>query len=188
MSDQKKLDGPDFAQGVALADIEEGGMILGHVTDDAVLLARCGQELFAIGAECTHYHGPLAEGILVEDTVRCPWHHACFSLRTGEAVRAPALNPVACWRVQRLTWIWVSSPALSTFLQFLRAHLLGIVMASGLGFHRAFLHPAPRDIATSFLRYPNHVLQGTGRDLSVDPRARSKIDIDIDPGQKVIAR
>jgi nitrite reductase/ring-hydroxylating ferredoxin subunit len=97
---QKKLDGPDFAQGLALADIAEDGMILGHVAGDAVLLARRGQELFAIGAECTHYHGPLAEGVLVEDTVRCPWHHACFSLRTGEALRAPALNPLPCWRVE----------------------------------------------------------------------------------------
>src|SRR5437588_7501916 len=99
--EEKKLDGPDFAQGVALADIAEGGMILGHVAGDAVLLARRGQELFAIGAACTHYHGPLAEGVLVEDTVRCPWHHACFSLRTGEPLRAPALNPVPCWRVEQ---------------------------------------------------------------------------------------
>jgi apoptosis-inducing factor 3 len=82
MSEQeKKLDGPDFAQGVALADIAEGRAILGHVAGEAVLLARRRHELFAIGAECTHYHGPLAEGVLVEDTVRCPWHHACFSLR-----------------------------------------------------------------------------------------------------------
>jgi len=43
----------------------------------------------------------LAEGMLVADTVRCPWHHACFSLRTGEALRAPALDPVACWRVDQ---------------------------------------------------------------------------------------
>ena len=101
MSEQeKKLAGPDFALGMALADIDEGGMILGHVAGDAVLLARRGHELFAIGAECTHYHGPLAEGVLVEDTVRCPWHHACFSLSTGEALRAPALNPVPCWRVE----------------------------------------------------------------------------------------
>ena len=101
MSEQeKKLAGPDFALGMALADIDEGGMILGHVAGDAVLLARRGHELFAIGAECTHYHGPLAEGVLVEDTVRCPWHHASFSLNTGEALRAPALNPVPCWRVE----------------------------------------------------------------------------------------
>jgi nitrite reductase/ring-hydroxylating ferredoxin subunit len=95
-----KLAGPDFAEGVPIADLAEGGMILGQVSGEAVLLARSGGALFAVGAECTHYHGPLAEGALVADTVRCPWHHACFSLRTGEAVRAPALSPVACWRVE----------------------------------------------------------------------------------------
>lgn len=76
-------------------------MLLGHAEGESVLLARRGDEIFAIGATCSHYSGPLAEGLLVEDTVRCPWHHACFSLRTGEAVGAPALNPVSCWRVER---------------------------------------------------------------------------------------
>ena len=102
MSEQEtKLDGPDFARGVPLGDLAEGSMILGHVAGEAVVLARTGGTPFAIGAGCTHYHGPLAEGVLVADTVRCPWHHACFSLRTGEALRAPALNPVACWRVEQ---------------------------------------------------------------------------------------
>src|SRR3984893_1932211 len=102
MSEQeKKLDGPDFAQGVAFGNLVEGSMIVGHVAGEAVVLARTGGALFAIGAECTHYHGPLAEGMLAADTVRCPWHHACFSLRTGEALRAPALNPVARWRVEQ---------------------------------------------------------------------------------------
>src|SRR5712671_4442506 len=102
MSEQeKKLDGPDFGQGIRFGDPAEGSMILGHVAGEAVVLARTGGALFAIGAECTHYHGPLAEGMLVADTVRCPWHHACFNLRTGEALRAPALNPVARWRVEQ---------------------------------------------------------------------------------------
>jgi nitrite reductase/ring-hydroxylating ferredoxin subunit/thioredoxin reductase len=76
-------------------------MLLGHVGEDAVLLARRGDAVFAVGAVCTHYNGPLAEGLLVDDTVRCPLHHACFSLHTGDALRAPALNPVACWRVEQ---------------------------------------------------------------------------------------
>ena len=75
-------------------------MLAGHVGDDAVLLARRGDEFFAVGATCTHYGGPLAEGLMVDDTVRCPWHHACFSLRTGEALRAPALSPLACWSTE----------------------------------------------------------------------------------------
>ena len=109
MSEQEeKLDGPDFAQGVPFGNLAEGSMIVGHVAGEAVVLARTGGALFAIGAECTHYHGPLAEGMLVADTIRCPWHHACFSLRTGEALRAPALNPVARWRVEQQDrpWRW----------------------------------------------------------------------------------
>lgn len=98
---QPQASGPDLTQGIFLAELADGGMLVGHVGDEAVLLARRGDEVFAIGATCTHYGGPLAEGLLVEDTVRCPWHHACFSLRTGEALRPPALNPVPCWGVDR---------------------------------------------------------------------------------------
>src|SRR6187551_703424 len=99
--EEAKLEGPDLAQGVALSTLTEGAMLLGHTQGEAVILVRRGGELFAVGAVCTHYSGPLAEGLLVEDTVRCPWHHACFSLRTGEALRAPALNAVSCWRVEQ---------------------------------------------------------------------------------------
>jgi NADPH-dependent 2,4-dienoyl-CoA reductase/sulfur reductase-like enzyme/nitrite reductase/ring-hydroxylating ferredoxin subunit len=99
--DQAKPAGPDLTQGIPLADLADGAMLVGHVGDEEVLLARQGREVFAVGAHCTHYHGPLAEGLLVDGTVRCPWHHACFSLRTGEAVRAPALSPLDCWSVQQ---------------------------------------------------------------------------------------
>ena len=94
---QPEATGPDLTLGLATDTLADGKMLAGHVGEDAVLLARRGNEFFAIGATCTHYNGPLAEGLMVDDTVRCPWHHACFSLRTGEAVRAPALSPVACW-------------------------------------------------------------------------------------------
>lgn len=94
--------GPDLTRGIPAADLGDGRMLAGHVGEEAVLLARRGGEIFAIGATCTHYNGPLGEGLMVDDTVRCPWHHACFSLRTGEALRAPALSPVACWVVEQL--------------------------------------------------------------------------------------
>ena len=92
--------GPDLTKGIPLSSIADCSMLLGHVDGEAVLLARRGDELFAIGAVCSHYGGPLADGLMVDDTVRCPWHHACFSLRTGEPVRAPALDPVSCWQVE----------------------------------------------------------------------------------------
>ena len=100
MSDDNQPGGPDFTQGVAAGDIAEGGMLAGHVGDEAVLIARAGGALYAIGAECTHYHGALADGLIVGDTVRCPLHHACFNLRTGKAIAAPAIDPVACWSVE----------------------------------------------------------------------------------------
>jgi NADPH-dependent 2,4-dienoyl-CoA reductase/sulfur reductase-like enzyme/nitrite reductase/ring-hydroxylating ferredoxin subunit len=90
-----------LSAGIAAADLQDGHMLLGHAAGEAVLLARRGEEIFAVGASCTHYGGPLAEGLLVGDTVRCPWHHACFSLRTGQALAAPALNPIACWDVEQ---------------------------------------------------------------------------------------
>jgi NADPH-dependent 2,4-dienoyl-CoA reductase/sulfur reductase-like enzyme/nitrite reductase/ring-hydroxylating ferredoxin subunit len=92
---------PDLTRGVAAREIPDGGMLLGRVGDDEVVLARSGDRFYAIGAHCTHYHGPLAEGLIVDDTVHCPLHHACFSLKTGEALRAPALDPITCWRVAR---------------------------------------------------------------------------------------
>src|SRR5689334_12194710 len=99
-SQQQALKGPDLTQGIAADSLTDGQLVTGHVGDDAVLLVRRGNEHFAIGATCTHYGGPLAEGLIVGDTVRCPWHHACFSLRTGQALRAPALDGLACWRTQ----------------------------------------------------------------------------------------
>ena len=98
-TDRAKPSGPDLTRGVSVDDLLDGRMLRGHVGKEAVLIARRGDAFFAIGATCSHYGGPLAEGLMVEDTVRCPWHHACFSLRTGEALRAPALSPVACWSV-----------------------------------------------------------------------------------------
>ena len=93
----------DLTKGVDAAALTDGSMILGRVGEDDVVLARVGNELFAIRAQCSHYRGPLVKGLIVGDTVRCPWHHACFSLRTGEALRAPALDPIPCWRVDRET-------------------------------------------------------------------------------------
>jgi NADPH-dependent 2,4-dienoyl-CoA reductase/sulfur reductase-like enzyme/nitrite reductase/ring-hydroxylating ferredoxin subunit len=92
---------PDLTKGVVLSDLADGAMLTGHVHGEPALLVRRGDELFAIGATCSHYGGPLGDGVVVGETVRCPWHHACFSLRTGEAVRSPALNPVTCWDVEQ---------------------------------------------------------------------------------------
>ncbi len=97
-TDAKK---PDFKSGFPVQNIPDGGMVAGEFNGEDVILARRGADFFAVGAFCTHYHGALADGLLVGDTVRCPLHHACFNLRTGEALRAPALDPINCWRVEK---------------------------------------------------------------------------------------
>ena len=111
MSNPPSASGPDLTQGIGVDDLSPKGMLLGRVGEEPVLLVRRGERLFAVGATCTHYGGPLAEGIVDDDGVRCPWHHACFSLETGEAVRAPALNPLPCWSVeQREGKVFVRDP------------------------------------------------------------------------------
>jgi NADPH-dependent 2,4-dienoyl-CoA reductase/sulfur reductase-like enzyme/nitrite reductase/ring-hydroxylating ferredoxin subunit len=106
--------GPDLTLGVPAGSLADGALVAGHVGAEAVLLARRGDEFFAVGATCSHYHAPLAEGLVVGDTVRCPWHHACFSLRTGEAVHAPAFSPLACWPTEvRSGAVFVREPAAS---------------------------------------------------------------------------
>ena len=101
MGDNTELSGPDLEAGVKESELAEGAMLLGHARGEPVLLARVGDAVHAIGATCTHWSGPLAEGLLVDGQVRCPWHHACFDLATGEAVHAPALKPVPCFVVRR---------------------------------------------------------------------------------------
>src|SRR5437016_2164847 len=96
----RELEGPDFEKGCDIDEVQDGGMLLGHAFGEAILVARQGSQLFAIGATCTHYGGPLAKGLIVDCIVRCPWHHARFDLRTGEAIGAPALNDVACYKVE----------------------------------------------------------------------------------------
>jgi NADPH-dependent 2,4-dienoyl-CoA reductase/sulfur reductase-like enzyme/nitrite reductase/ring-hydroxylating ferredoxin subunit len=101
MTEPGQSEKPDLTNGIPDGDLADGAMLVGQVGDEQVLLARRGGEVFAIGATCTHYGGPLGDGLMVADTVRCPWHHASFSLRTGEALAAPAFTATAYWRVER---------------------------------------------------------------------------------------
>jgi apoptosis-inducing factor 3 len=92
---------PDLELGIAAAEFERRPMLVGRVGKEQVLVVKSGEEYFAVAALCTHYHGHLVDGLLVDGTVRCPWHHACFDLRTGRVERGPALDPLDRWQVDR---------------------------------------------------------------------------------------
>src|ERR1700753_3472964 len=92
--------GPDLTLGIERSAFT-GETLLGHVGDDDVLVVRAGSEIFAIDAHCSHYHGPLAEGLVTGHHVRRPWPHACFDRRTGARVRPPALSPLSVWKVEQ---------------------------------------------------------------------------------------
>lgn len=91
----------DLAAGVPISAFGKNGLLKGQVDGEAVVLARVGDEVLAVNATCTHYGASLGDGIVVGETIRCPWHHACFSLRTGEALEAPAFDPLGRWKVER---------------------------------------------------------------------------------------
>ena len=93
-------EGPDFSSGIAIAEIPSEGTLAGRVGEDPVLLSRIDGQLFAVSGSCTHYGAALGEGLLHKGTVRCPLHHACFDLRTGRALHAPALDDLDCWDVR----------------------------------------------------------------------------------------
>lgn len=99
MTVQSAPNGPDLASGVSLSDFKEG-KLAGHVAGEEVLLVRGEGGVFAVGAHCSHYHAPLVDGLVVGNSIRCPWHHACFDLQSGEAVRAPAISPLSSWKVE----------------------------------------------------------------------------------------
>ena len=101
MGHAPELTGPDMSAGIEISRIPENIPLLGHANGAAVILVRKGSTFHALGATCSHYSGPLAEGLVVGETVRCPWHHACFDLRTGEALGGPALDPIPCYEVTR---------------------------------------------------------------------------------------
>lgn len=84
-----------------LSEIPDGGMIARTIGEETVLLSRRGDEVFAVSGTCTHYNGPLVKGMIAGGTVRCPWHHACFDLRTGQALSAPAMRSLDVWKVER---------------------------------------------------------------------------------------
>lgn len=100
MADTTEPKGPDLTKGIDADDLDDDELLLGHANGEAVMVARTADGVVAVGATCTHWNGPLAEGVRDGDEIHCPWHHACFSLRTGATLQPPALHDLPRWSVE----------------------------------------------------------------------------------------
>jgi NADPH-dependent 2,4-dienoyl-CoA reductase/sulfur reductase-like enzyme/nitrite reductase/ring-hydroxylating ferredoxin subunit len=81
-------------------ELRDGEMRRVKAGETEVLLARVDGAFYAVGAACTHYSAPLEKGLLHGTRLLCPWHHACFDLRTGAALEPPALDGLPCYKVR----------------------------------------------------------------------------------------
>ena len=147
------VDGADLSNGVAADRLADGAIVRGKVAGEDVILVRRGSDFFALGAKCSHYGGPLAKGLVVGDELRCPLHHACFSLRTGEVLRPPAFDPIPCWRVERVgdtvfVRERVSAPTRRT-VDGGNAPRAAVIVGGGLRRLRGRRHAAPRRVRRS---------------------------------------
>jgi apoptosis-inducing factor 3 len=81
-------------------ELQDGDMREVVVGETKVLVVRLKGRFYAIGAECTHYGGPLIDGALSGHRVVCPWHQAVFDVMTGNLEEPPALDAQPCYKVR----------------------------------------------------------------------------------------
>lgn len=90
----------DFVSALAVADLPENQLKRVDVKGQPVLLLKRGEKIYAIGAVCSHYGGPLEKGKLINDTVQCPYHYSRFSLEDGRVREGPSTAPVPVYENQ----------------------------------------------------------------------------------------
>ena len=90
----------DWTDAAAAGDVSEGAPVRVEVDGQAIALVRSGGGLFAIGATCGHWGGPLQDGELVDGCLECPWHGSRFRLEDGSVARGPATTPQLSYDVR----------------------------------------------------------------------------------------
>ncbi|MBD0373862.1 MAG: Rieske 2Fe-2S domain-containing protein [Pyrinomonadaceae bacterium] len=86
----------EYVPVMADAELQENQLTRAKYGDVPILLVRRGGQIHALAETCSHLGGPLAEGELVGDSVRCPWHGSRFSLRDGTVIDGPSTHPQPC--------------------------------------------------------------------------------------------
>ncbi len=82
-----------------VGDVPPGTGRLVEAEGHMIALLNDGGRFYALGNECSHRGGPLADGAVADGRVTCPWHGAQFDLATGNPVSPPARQAVLAYRV-----------------------------------------------------------------------------------------
>lgn len=90
----------EYQIGPAESFLQDGQMQRIELAGKPIVLARTDGEYYAFGGKCTHYGAPLDKGVLKGHSVICPWHHACFDIRSGVRLEPPALNDLPHYPVR----------------------------------------------------------------------------------------
>jgi apoptosis-inducing factor 3 len=83
-----------------LDELDSGGMRAIEIQGRKILLVRQGDDVTAIGAECPHAGGPLAEGVLADGKIICPWHKASFCASSGARLDPPAVDDLESYAIE----------------------------------------------------------------------------------------
>jgi len=86
--------------GQAESLLQDGQIQRIELESKPIIVARVAGQYYAFGAKCTHYGAPLDEGVLKGHALICPWHHACFDVRSGTRTEPPALNDLPHYPVR----------------------------------------------------------------------------------------
>lgn len=81
-------------------EIRPGQMVCVEIDGLPIALANVGGSIYAFGDVCRHEGGPLSAGVLIEDTVTCPWHGWTYSIRTGKSIVPPVGLRIPIYPVQ----------------------------------------------------------------------------------------
>ena len=82
-----------------LAQLPEGRGVTVETLGHRIALFRIGEDVYAVGDECSHAEASLAEGEVFDGEVECPRHGAAFELASGKALTLPATRPVPAYEV-----------------------------------------------------------------------------------------
>jgi NADPH-dependent 2,4-dienoyl-CoA reductase/sulfur reductase-like enzyme/nitrite reductase/ring-hydroxylating ferredoxin subunit len=80
--------------------LPDGRLSSVQVGERTLLVARLGDEVRVMAPECPHYHAPLADGILHDDRVSCPWHQSVFRAHDGDLLEPPSFFALPTYAVR----------------------------------------------------------------------------------------